>query len=88
MESFAGVKIGVANRGIPAIRIGRTIREMGGVYVAFYSREDKAAPHVSKADQAYPARWMRTLLTRGRCLLCQRWEEQVFDLVNLTKGRA
>lgn len=53
MDSFAGVKIGVANRGIPALRIGRTIREMGGTYVAFYTEADKSAPHVSSAHQAF-----------------------------------
>lgn len=51
-----GLRIGVANRGIPALRIGRTIREMGGIYVAFATDEDKTAPHVSKADKAYTIR--------------------------------
>jgi pyruvate carboxylase len=51
--SYQAVRIGVANRGIPALRIGRTIREMGGVYVAFFTEADKTAPHVSKADRAY-----------------------------------
>ncbi|MEA3280758.1 MAG: biotin carboxylase N-terminal domain-containing protein, partial [Thermodesulfobacteriota bacterium] len=49
-------RVGVANRGIPALRIGRTIREMGGIYVAFATEEDKTAPHVSKADKAYTIR--------------------------------
>jgi pyruvate carboxylase len=53
MVSFADIKIGVANRGIPAMRIGRTIGEMGGIYVAFYTEVDKAAPHVSKARKAF-----------------------------------
>jgi pyruvate carboxylase len=52
-HSYQGVRIGVANRGIPALRIGRTIREMGGLYVAFFTEADKSAPHVSKADLAY-----------------------------------
>ncbi len=51
-----GLRIGVANRGIPALRIGRTIREMGGIYVAFATDADKTAPHVSKADKAYTIR--------------------------------
>ncbi len=51
--SYQGVRIGVANRGIPALRIGRTIREMGGTYVAFFTEADKSAPHVSKADLAF-----------------------------------
>ncbi len=50
------LRIGVANRGIPALRIGRTIREMNGIYVAFATEEDKTAPHVSKADKAYTIR--------------------------------
>ncbi|RZB30817.1 MAG: pyruvate carboxylase [Desulfobacteraceae bacterium Eth-SRB1] len=50
------LRVGVANRGIPALRIGRTIREMGGIYVAFATEEDKTAPHVSKADKAYTIR--------------------------------
>lgn len=50
------IRVGIANRGIPALRIGRTIREMGGVYVAFATEEDKTAPHVSKADKAYNIR--------------------------------
>ncbi len=53
MESFAGRRIGVANRGIPALRIGRTIRQMGGNYIAFYTDADKTAPHVSQAHQAF-----------------------------------
>ncbi|MFH0810150.1 MAG: pyruvate carboxylase [Pseudomonadota bacterium] len=52
-HSFHNVRIGVANRGIPALRIGRTIREMGGRYVAFFTEADKSAPHVSKADLAF-----------------------------------
>ncbi len=56
MDSFAGVKIGVANRGIPAVRIGRTIREMGGTCVAFFTEEDKTAPHVARADLAFSLR--------------------------------
>jgi len=52
MRLFEGMRIGVANRGIPALRIGRTIREMQAVYVAFYTASDKMAPHVAKADRA------------------------------------
>jgi pyruvate carboxylase len=52
-QSFSGVRIGVANRGIPALRIGRTIHQMGAQYVAFYTRADKTAPHVSRAHRAY-----------------------------------
>ncbi|MFH1075595.1 MAG: pyruvate carboxylase [Pseudomonadota bacterium] len=56
ISPIQGLRIGVANRGIPALRIGRTIREMGGIYVAFATDEDKTAPHVSKADKAYAIR--------------------------------
>ncbi|RLB80662.1 MAG: pyruvate carboxylase [Deltaproteobacteria bacterium] len=51
--SFKNMIIGVANRGIPALRVGRTIREMGAIYAAFFTPVDKTAPHVSKADRAY-----------------------------------
>jgi len=51
--TIQGIKIGVANRGIPALRVGRAIREMGGIYVAFYTEQDKTAPHVTKSDEAY-----------------------------------
>lgn len=51
--SFKNVTIGVANRGVPALRVGRTIREIGANYAAFFTPIDKTAPHVSKADKAY-----------------------------------
>ncbi|OEU79871.1 MAG: pyruvate carboxylase [Desulfobacterales bacterium S5133MH4] len=51
--SFENMVIGVANRGVPALRVGRTIREIGAVYAAFYTPVDKTAPHVSKAGRAY-----------------------------------
>ncbi|MDL1973664.1 MAG: pyruvate carboxylase [Deltaproteobacteria bacterium] len=57
-----GLRIGVANRGVPALRIGRTIREMGAIYVAFATDTDKTAPHISKADKAYAIRTERGYL--------------------------
>jgi len=33
--SFENMIIGVANRGVPALRVGRTIREIGAIYAAF-----------------------------------------------------
>ncbi len=51
--SFENMIIGVANRGVPALRVGRTIREMGAIYAAFFTQVDKTALHVSKADRAY-----------------------------------
>jgi acetyl-CoA/propionyl-CoA carboxylase biotin carboxyl carrier protein len=43
----------VANRGEIAIRIFRTLREMGIASVAVYSEADRGAPFVAYADDAY-----------------------------------
>ena len=46
-------KVLVANRGEIAIRVMRTLEEMGIASIGVYSEADREAPHVAEADEAH-----------------------------------
>ena len=69
MPAFS--KVLVANRGEIAIRVFRTLRELGIATVAVYSEADRSAPHTAYAHEAFligPGPASESYLAQGRIL--------------------
>ncbi|WP_418969720.1 biotin carboxylase N-terminal domain-containing protein [Alloscardovia omnicolens] len=69
-------KLLIANRGEIALRVVRTAHEMGIATVAIYSDQDRNAPYVERADEAYHLpgdTYNETYLNQNRIIeICQR----------------
>jgi urea carboxylase len=68
-------KVLIANRGVVACRIIRTLRRMGVQSVAVYSEADRHAMHVTAADEAYaigPAAAAQSYLSIARIINAAR----------------
>ena len=64
-------KVLIANRGEIAVRVARTLREMGIGSVGVYSEADAGAPHTQAVDEAHligPAAPMQSYLNQDRIL--------------------
>ncbi len=68
-------KVLIANRGEIAVRVARTLREMGIASVAVYSEADAGAPHVEACDEAIaigPAPASESYLVQEKILAAAR----------------
>src|SRR3954462_10599983 len=74
-------KVLVANRGEIAIRVMRTLEEMGIASVAVYSELDRDALHVKRADEAY-------LLGRPAVAECYLDIERILEVVKESGAEA
>jgi acetyl-CoA/propionyl-CoA carboxylase, biotin carboxylase, biotin carboxyl carrier protein len=74
-------KVLVANRGEIAIRVFRTLRELGIGTVAVYSDVDRTAAHVAYADEAY-------LIGAGPASESYLNQERIFDVARRSGAEA